>query len=1187
MIKLINLMTSSKYSQYVVNVKVNNKNGEYLFNIYNSKCCVLIDESISSLLRKITYGYQINLKKTYDYSMLYIFTKTNYNILTKSNIKSINILNEILDEHVISIEKQNLSDQIYTIFGFVNEIELFVLNIYEEIDILKNYFFGKITEQLLYDIYHQYISIYFPILSFQIFKNIFNSTSELSIHNDFSYITKLQNEINEIEMIDNTDVNFFGKIELKNLFIIYYPKLIHENLNINLLNNNIIFLNDMFLEMFELIQISKTLTSVILQTPQLNAQKGVINKSITNINTYKINFKGTYTFNNRIISFTVDFEVKKCRVYLSFTNFTLDSLTSSAIDNILDYINNILSKGFIKIKTESYNIDFFNIKTPVTKQFNIDTFINIAKRFNEYLFIIKESNKSLYAKYRIGYVQNVLNSLFNKIYSILNQGKELTQEQIIQFKIDYELELDDIYLMINDVKMKLNSSYRERGIGLSLTDMFLNISGLSSSDMCHRAIYIINRLINISIVNKSLIKDKYVKPKIENEYIYYITYLDTFLKNKSDVYWCKACQNYGSKIRKPILHKQIPDGYDYEKSTNTYINSAGHRVIEIYSSETNEKVYFGCDTRRSNPNKYIGFIKTCSLCCFQDDQFISKSNVSKRKVNVCWNKIKSTVNQSSSSSYIYSTSKMIGDVSLVIDEFEPYFNDEYLCILKKIGKLDLKPTLNELIFVDNILVNPNMFIKGNEYSIYFYQNPFLHKLVSKYNTSIDVFTKTPIDDFIQSCSKSFDAFAPFNAYATYFKYKKQIEKYSFIESMNIIIFIFYNGLILSLIDRTLYFGEYIGMFGENVKYVNKYNIPTIDQVLKNLNEYSITSVVVNAEGKIYGVSTSSSFYILFKIITDNEFNKITNNKYKNLPRNINVTMSSIVNTELNLVPLEITDDILEAYMYNLFRYNMFIFLFKNINIKTHLLKLISSEPDINKRYTKIKNYILSIINDSFIINDVKINKSKINIVNNIGNLVSECKYPHLYDVTSKSCKLQMDDETRSKLLKNIINELIYPYSSIYIYMSKYVNNSYTPYRITYETSNLNMLITESQPKIVNGKYIQEIYPFGNEFNNIALYRALANIYFWNKMLNENELNRRNLGFYSKSQTYLAYYINTIITESNLLLIIETFNNKFEIQVSLIVDENVLFKSKGKNYIYINIKDGIITNISVGYDIEND
>ena len=177
----------------------------------------------------------------------------------------------------------------------------------------------------------------------------------------------------------------------------------------------------------------------------------------------------------------------------------------------------------------------------------------------------------------------------------------------------------------------------------------------------------------------------------------------------------------------------------------------------------------------------------------------------------------------------------------------------------------------------------------------------------------------------------------------------------------------------------------------------------------------------------------------------------------------------------------------------------------------------------------------------------------------------------------------MDDETRSKLIKNIINELIYPYSSIYIYMSKYINNSYSPYRIT-EDSSTNMLISESQSKIVNGKFIQEIYPFGNEFNNIALYRALANIYFWNKLITEKELNRRNLGYFSQSQTYLAYYINTIVNESNLLLIVEQFNIKFKIQVSLFIDENNIFKSKGINYIYMNIKDGIITNLSVGFDI---
>ena len=64
---------------------------------------------------------------------------------------------------------------------------------------------------------------------------------------------------------------------------------------------------------------------------------------------------------------------------------------------------------------------------------------------------------------------------------------------------------------------------------------------------------------------------RYTEQKIENEYMKYIKHLDTFLQNKTDIYWCKSCQNYGNKIRKPIMYKEIPDEYEYDKDTNTYI----------------------------------------------------------------------------------------------------------------------------------------------------------------------------------------------------------------------------------------------------------------------------------------------------------------------------------------------------------------------------------------------------------------------------------------------------------------------------------------------------------------------------------------------------------------------------------------------------------------------------------------
>jgi len=415
--------------------------------------------------------------------------------------------------------------------------------------------------------------------------------------------------------------------------------------------------------------------------------------------------------------------------------------------------------------------------------------------------------------------------------------------------------------------------------------------------------------------------------------------------------------------------------------------------------------------------------------------------------------------------------------------------------------------------------------------------------------------------------------------------------------MNIIIFIFNNDIVLSIVDKTLKFGEYVGMF-EDIKYVNKYKLPTFkylnDKLKTSLDNliktYNLTSILIDNDGDIFGLCLSLYIYVLFEPISEEEFNKYTNNEYKDIQHVVNITITSFIYNSLKVYSIDklINDDMYEMYIYNLFKYNFFIYLNKYENIKQELLNILSKYKDIKLRYVKIKNKINDIfsndLNNFLTISNSDINKLKLDIINDLSLKLNQCKYP--YVKIDNECKLEVTEKLKIKLLNNIINELIYPYSSVYIYMSKYINNSYTHYNII-DKNNTNMinLIQIPLPKIVGNKYIQEIYQYGNEINNIALYRALANIYFWNKMKHESDLQRKNLGYYSNSQTFLAYYIYSIIKENNILKILNEFKNKFVIDINLVIEnENIQIDNNLNYYLYINLRNGIIISISVAFII---
>lgn len=1163
------------YSEYVVDIEIYDKHNKFLFNIYSDYCLVLIDETILNLLKKITYQYNKIYDDKIDYNMIYIYNEKNYNIINDSNIRSNNILNEIIDQYKLVTNKLNTNKLIIDIFGLVKKIKLNMIIITNEINNILNFYSNTINDKLINHIFVNYIIFYYPLLNIYLFNNIL--VNKNIVVNTFQGIEKIQYEILELENVDDSDLIFLGDPDLALLFLIFYPEFKCE-FDFNNLKNNILFLNDMFLYTFNNIKLSNSIISVILITPQIILQKGLIEKEIKKINNYKLIIKGIK--NN--IKFTFEFEIKKCKIFINYTNYSFKLLNDNEIEKFLNYIINILSNDFVKITYSSYNIDFFNVKSQLLKEIDIEKIITTTKLFNEYFFISKESDKSLYLKYKIGYVYTNSNILYNKIYSYFIKD-ELNHNVIYKLKVEYGVDDEEINNIINDIKIRLNTN-REKGISISITSSFVVISGINNIDICNRIIFLVNKLLNISLKKSILIQDKKnLKIKSFDNYNSYVTKLDKYLSSKDDIYWCKACQNYGNKIRKPILYNSLPSSYIYDSLTNTYINDKKYRIIEISPG-----IYFGCSEVSKNKNKYIGFIKTCSLCCFKTDQFTSKSSISKKKIKSCWNisDVKNLIKNKNN--YIYNYSRIVGDISKMLHEFEDYFNDSnYICKLEKIGPLVIEPEINTLIFIDNTLINPQMFDKNKKYSIYIYQNPFLHKvLYNDNNNYVDEFENTPIEQFIINCKNVYNIILPNNAYNIYFKYKNLIKSFSFIKNTFIIIFIFYNGLILYIYDKSLQFGEYINMFSD-IKYVNKFEIPKFNDLLKiDFSHLNITSILLNVNKNINGFIINNNIFIIFKEINEIEFNKLTNNKYINFDKIINIFIINYISDSIKNTPLEIIIDtkVYDDFLYLIFKYNFFIFLNINENYKNDILKIIENNINIHQRYKLIQKYINHLFNDESnnkilffkIVDSINYN-FKIN--NDILYNYNKCISP--YKMENDSCKLQLTKELLNKLLSYIINELIYNYGSIYIYISKYIDNtfSYSNNYIKFDNINYNDY-TIYNGKIVGDKFIQEIYN-----KSLQIYRALANIYFWDKMKSDTNINRKNLGYISKSQTSLANYIKYYLPQNlkNPIEIINSFNTKFNFNISLVFD-NMKTTDVNNYIIYLNIKNNIVLNISVGFSI---
>jgi len=1164
------------YSNYVLDLDICDKSDNLLFKIYDKTCLVLLDETILQLLKKITFVYNKKYPKNkLSHSSIYIYNKKNYNIISKTNLTSSNILKEIIEENIFNSNGLNTDRMLIDYFGNITHLKLNILILTEEMENIIKFFSSNLTSKTSVMIFKRYITFYFPLLDFEIFTNIIKNMSSENYIESFNYIERDQYEILELDVIDKTDSNYFDDPNLSALFLEIYPEF-KCSLDFDMLKNNIVFLNDMFLTIFDQIKISSTILSCVLQSPQITIQKGSVDKEVKKTNDYRLILKGLM----QNLKFTFELYIKRCKIFINFINYKTTTIKENTIQLLIEDILKYLKNDFVEIGYSTFNIDFFNTKVGLTREIELNNIAEKVKLFEKYFTLYKVSQNSITIKYKMGRAKNIKYLIYNKISSILKSGS-ITNELFRSLSDEFGLDDEELYEIIYELKNNINDIYKDKGISILITNSNIQISGVNTIEINTRLYYLLGRLFNISLKELNL-KEKVIRRvKNDDKYSEYVTLLDKYLKRKStdskNVYWCKACQNYGNKIRKPIMYDHVPEDFKYDKETQTFINDFGYRLLEISPG-----VYFGCNSKKSNPNKYIGFVKTCSLCCFKYDQFLDIKVTSSKKVNTCWYKTKMT-SKDISGSYIYSYSRIVGDISRMLIEFDPYFSDSnYLCTLEYIGEQNKLPTINELIFIDTILINPQMYDGINEYKIYIYQHPFLHKVIYNNENKIsETFLTTPIAKYIDNSKSIFNTIIPTNAYNIYFQYKNLIKSFSFVKNNLIVIFIFTNNIVLYVYDRSLKFGTYETMFGD-LKYVNKFDIPSfksIEDVIKTKQNMTPVSILINSNNNVLGIVYSHNIYLIFQEISESEFDK--KGIFKKLERKINIEIINYISKSIKNISSNslISQDIYNNYLYSLFRYNIFIFLNQNNKIKMELFKLIEANPNIQIRHTVVKTYIFNLFNDltnnTFIKLIDKLDYN-FNLDNDIINLYSKCEAPF---VKNKECQLSLTKDLLDKFLVFVINEIIYKHASIYKYVSKYIDNifSYSNNYIKLTEYNYSIDSKQTIGKIIGDQFIQEIYNL-----DMPIYRALSNIYFWSKMKQEKNFQKRNLGYLSKSQTSLSYYLKSIIlSDSNPINIIKYFNEYMNLNINLIFD-NLTDQKIDQYNIYVNIKNNIIKNISVGF-----
>lgn len=1149
---------------YVVKINIFDYKNNLLNSIDNKKGInILIDETIFDLVNKIVY---ILNDPTLSIKNVFLFNDLRFDIQYKTNISTSNIIQHIVNNDFIYNKGNKYNETLLNVFGVNNELSIKILTIKDIISQLKSY--KLIDDNTLFDIFNKYIINYFPEYNFDEFSQLFKENILPDNEDNYEQILIDQEEINLIEFDNDNMITYLSEAKITNAFIIIKTNFLIDDTNNEKITyefSNQIIVQDIFLKLFEEIDIDNIISSVIFINKSYTLTKSI--ESVTTINEpnkskyIKLKISGNLNGNK----FNLDINLDYIKLIATFVE-------DKKIEDFINEIINLISKKntFIKLKYESYSIDFFNVRYKFLREFDFIKLFTTIKNFKKYFLVYKEDKDKFIIKYKLS-PSNKKIELQLKLYNILKDNNNYIFTNVILNKYiqDYQIDKDNLLEEIDNIKTMINNrtkiNLQEKTI-IKLSKTYIDVFGLKSFFDVKRIYYILNKICNIEF-NSIETKEKVTVDKKKEKYLKFVTFLDKSSKKithkKRTKYWTRMCQNFGKKYRVPIMieENEIDLGRLIEKKVSSdqtlriFIDKVtNQKYIKI--TLDNESLYFTCNNSKENETPFIGFTNTCSLCCFKKDQLIDM-----KKLKICW------LNEIDENIKLYKKSRVIGQLTLLNETFNILFDNNYLFFLESIGQLNYKMKHGDLLFIDNELVNPHYF--KNKFRIWIYDYPYYFKLVYKENNEIiDTFESTPINDFILKSQIKFNSIYPFNFINIYNFISNIMESYTFIEQSQYIIFHLQNNLTLMIKDfsnkffynKSIFDEKHIHRYISNIK-INEFNEKEIISFLKLNSLFKPNYILMNKNNNIIGISIGKMINFIFKPIGNDKKSIIFEGLDKYFDIEINIYLEKSIEN-ISIVDYILTDEnIKENYFYNIFRLYFNIFLKTKKNILDNILKIINEKEDKTKKFNKIKNYIFDNFNNNVFDKYIKKSIDKFSFNNNL--LLQE---------------LILTNETLEKYLYRISNELMYNFSSIYIYVSRFIDNTFSQYDeseiIIPYTTELNIK-NEILGIEKNNIIYQEIY----NLDFLAIYRALANIYYWIKF-------KENLGYYNQTQTNISFFIKSIINEDlDAEKIITKFNEIYKYNIQFILNEiDLQIHDKNKEsigFIYIIAKDILIQQISVG------
>jgi hypothetical protein len=1161
------------------NLKIYNFQNTLIKN--NLDIIFIKDDKIQLFYYKIYYLLYKN-KLINNIAELFIFSDNNYKILYDNNIKSLDIKKILFEK--IKIERGE--SYFNKLINNIKNIYLFTLDDFISI-LLKNY--TDINEEIITNVYYLITINIFPLLSLNDFIKVVNGEK---LEKDGKIIEIVENVINQNKLLEvKCKTRQLSKLNFINLKFNFQISFILKDLNITI-NNEKSFdiLSEFYLTLYENIKITNN-TNIVINFVKLNFLNNKLYKYIDDINFLE---EIQSSENNLILLIIGEFYVNKIKIndfkIKLFNNYTL-TFQIFFIKNIFnkqyyseEFYKNMILKIFnnklIKLNIDTYNV-LYDFDCDI-KFSNFDkTKLHNLIEFFDYYFSVQIININLF-QYKFNLIENfnsdkLITSIIN--YRISNNNK-LSENDIKILSNKLQITSNELLSLIDfiDNNYMLKNS-KENIIKISLSKILF--SGFQNITTVERLIFLFNNIFNIYINNENIQHLKIEKIKNDD---YYLSFIYYYKKYETSKYWCKECQNIGLKKRKPEIY-QLDDKYSkefvYNKKTNSYIHpKTKERRFKI------NNMFIGC-SQKNNSTPYIGFLNSCSFCCFSKNQFIEET---KSKL---YNRLLGCLNIDNSSdtvitNYIYKYPKNISDVVILDPLFSTIFQNEfnnYFFILRKIGNFMFDYNINKLLFIDGFIVNIEAYIYENEsITIYNFSYPYLFQIIyikdiekiKNYNVEI---TNDIMNDFLkQTKIKNNIINLNINFFNFFYQYNKNIVHFSF-ENNNLIFFDFENKFIICFenFNKMLSFNS--AMFNNN-KYIKKiklynYNSKDIQEFIKK-NNLIINNILFHND-KIIGIKFIGNIIILF-----NEIEKIDNN-IMIYDKEINTEIILIFFSKDNKTEVSfITKNIKDTYLFYMFKYNFFILLYNNKSIRNNILNLITDDKESTK--IKINNYILTNkeFNLKFKENFKIVNKTNydFNIDNNLSISLKNINFI-----------LKIDKNLMLFFIDILSYQLSFSYSSLYFFESRFIDINFSEDNFLDEnTFNIKQIIEIKQGKLLKNSYYQEIY-LDNSFKQF--YRVLANIYFWNKISVEYEtlkienfsnfLKEVNLGFYNIIQDELIDFLYNIIEKQikkydNLYIeIVQIFINIYDIPINLILNNKCEISDKTSKY-------SIIVNGTLNYII---